>query len=291
MPRARISNAQKKFANDGVTFAISMDEVLEMLAAGHALTESMKDPNYLDAVVDEAFEIADNTFNVHAAAYGASGAIKHMYEWGTVGINRGRSNVRMSPTNPNARLWNNFSEGKGLDRTVWFAYRPSVANVPKPTTGETGMSSEVIRKMRDHVFRWKAEVMEEGHDVTIAPRKAKFLLIPAYAENRPYMRPHDIKRGYALLQRPVTMSPGASKSYGNFTAFWTSFWHGEGAEILEDATNGMVLADFEPEFTKPRTTSTLRPVGAYKVKTEVEAKAKKIQRRVTRKAQIRRISK
>lgn len=282
---------QKRFANDGVTFSIGIDEVMDALAAGFAITESMKDPRYLDSIVDEAFEKADNEFNVEAAAMGQTGAISHMYEWGTQGINRGRSNARMNPMNPAARLWTNFTEGAGLDRTLWFAYRPSVTNVPKPTTAETGMSGEVIKKMRDHVFTWKAEVMEEGQDVTIAPRKAKFLLIPAYKENRPYMRPNDIKRGYQLLQNPVTVTPGASYFYGSFTAFWTEYWHNRGADILDETVSAQVLADYEPEFRKPRASNTLRPVGAYSVRTEIAARSKKIQKKVTMKAKARSVSK
>jgi hypothetical protein len=285
---ARPSRAQKSFSNSGLDFKISIDEVLEALAAGYALTDSMKDKRYLDAIVDEAFELADESFNLQAAAYASTGAIRHMYEWGTLGVNKGRSNVRLNPNNPAARLWTNFAEGAGLDRTLWFAYRPSVANVPKPTVASTGMSSETIAKMRDHVFRWKAEVMEEGQDVTIKPRKAKFLLIPAYEENRPYMRPNDIKRGYMLTKGPVTVNPGQSTAYGNFTAFWTTFWAGEGAEILNDSVNSQILSDYEPEFRKPRTNRSLRPVGTMDVKREIEAKSKKIQKKVRTKAHARR---
>lgn len=282
-----VSRAQKRFANSGITYEIGIDELIAALAAGHAISHSLEDRSYIDAVVDEAFKVADAEFNTEAVAMGQAGTIKHMFEWGTVGVNRGRTNVRPNPNSPAARLWTNFTEGQGLDRTIWFAYRPSVAFVPKPTTAETGMSSEVINKMRDHVFRWKAEVMEEGHDVMISPRKAKFLLIPAYEENRPYMRPNDIKRGYMLTKGPIVANPGAAKQAGNFTAFWMDFWNGRGADILEESVNQQIMTDFEPEFVKPRTSKSLRAVGTFDVKTLVEKKSKQVQSKVKRKAKTR----
>lgn len=285
-----VSRAQKKFNGDGMSFAIAIDDVLDALASGFAMSESMSDPRYIDLVVDEAFERTDETFNKAAAAYAQTGAIDHMYEWGTVGINKGRSNIRPDPMSPAARLWTNFSEGKGLNRTVWYAYRPSVANVPKPTSKETGMSSEVIAKMRDHVFRWKAEVMEEGQDVTIAPRKAKFLLIPAYEENRIYMRPNDIKRGYMLTKKPIYARPGAAAFSGQFTKYWLGFWNGTGEEVLTNWVNDYILSDFQGEFALNRTSNSVRPIGSFSVKTEVAKKTKASKKRVAAKAKARRVS-
>lgn len=292
MPRQRISGAQKKFAGTGMHFYVNLDSLIQTLGAGEAMTEMIKkDKRYLDAILDESFEKADHKFNVEAAAYGTTGAISHMYEWGTVGINKGRSNMRLNPMNPGARLWHTFNQGAGLNRTLWFAYRPSLSNVPKPTVAATGMSSEVIKKMRDHVFKWKAEVMEEAHDVTIAPRKAKFLLIPAYEENRPYMRPHDIKRGYSLTKGPINANPGYAKKAGNFTKFWLTFWEGQAAILFDADLKKQIESDFTPELTKPRTASTVRPVGTMMIRNDIKAASKKTKKRVQSKAQLRRLQK
>ncbi len=285
---ARVSMAKKQWASDGLTFAINIDEVIAALAAGKALAESVHDPRYIDAIVDEAFDEADDAFNLQAEAGGRAGYFPHMYEWGTVGINTGRTNVRLPASSPSARLWQNWTEGKGLDRTVWLAYRPSVANVPKPTAQETGMDPAIISRMRDHVFRWKARVIEEGERVEIERKRAKFLLFPAYKAARPYMRNHDIKRGYSLHKGPINASPGYSSLSGNFKKFWFEFWETDGGSILETRTNQMILQDYEPELRKPRTTKTIRPVQSVNVLAEIEKKSKQVRMRSIAKAKARR---
>ncbi len=290
MPRARASQAQKKFNDSGLTFAIDMEEILEVLATGDALEKSLKDKKYQDSLIDAAFEKTDERFNVEAAAMGSAGTISHMFEWGTLGINRGRSNMRPNPLSASARLWHTFTEGSGFNRTLWYAYRPSLANVPKPTSRDTGMSSETIAKMKDHVFKWKAEVMEEGQQVTIK-RKAntKFLLIPATESNRLWMRPNDVKRGYTLSQGPITVRPGYNKFAGSFTKFFLTWWEIEGYAQLQENVDRMIASDYEPEFVKPRSSRSIRPVGSFDIRADIAKKSKKVQTRVASKAAARRI--
>jgi hypothetical protein len=289
---AYISRATKKMSGNLVDFAISIDGLIDAIAAGHAVTESMTDSKYLDALVDVAFEVADDEFNLEAEAYAKStGKISHMYEWGTNGINKGRTNVRMPASNPNARLWHNFTVGTGLDRTLTFAFRPSLANVPKPTQQDTGMSQEVINKLRDHTFKWKAEVLEDGQEVTIAPKRVKFILIPAYKDERYWMRPSDVKRGYALFKYPIRSTPGEGKYYGAFEAFWYAYWLDHGDALIESGVTEMVIEDYQPEFRPKRTVKTLRPVGTISVRTEVAKKSTKIQAKVTKKARARKAAK
>jgi hypothetical protein len=150
------------------------------------------------------------------------------------------------------------------------------------------MSTEVINEMGDHVFKRKAEILEQGEQVTIEPKKAKFLLIPAYESNREFMRPHDIKRGYMLSPGPITIDNANSKFYGNFTAFWTKYWFSEGEEILEAEVNRQVLSDYEPEFRTARNSGTLRPIMSVNVQSSIRANSKKKQAKVLRKAKARR---
>lgn len=280
---------KQRYGVDGITFELDIDNVIKMIGAGLAMNSSMKKKTYLDSVVDVAFARAEEKFNNGAAAYAATGAISHMYEWGTLGINNGRSNIRLNPDNPVARLWETFNEGQGLNRTLWFAFKPSLANVPKPTARDTGMSTEVISKLKDHVFKWKAQVMENGEDVTISPKDAKFLLVPAYKENRPYMRPHDITRGYALYQGPIHARPGATKYAGSFTKFWMQYWMGIGEEIVQGAVEKMILEDFEPELNVRRVHTSIRPVQGTKISAEIEKERKKTEARVKKKANARKV--
>lgn len=281
-----------RYNDNGVTFAISIQEVFDSIAAGYALGGSATDPRYIDAVVDYAFKEADDVFNEQAAALARTGMFKHMYEWGTIGVNTGKTDVRLRPESPAARLWMTFTEGQGLDRTIWYAYRNSVATVPKPTKAATGMSTEVIGKMRDHVFWDKARVFEEGETVTIARKKAKWLLIPAYEGQRRRMRyrKNDIKRGYALAQGPITFTPGEAGAYNTFTSFFMTFWAGRGDEILETSVNTQILSDFEPEFLTDRTINTIEPIATVSTRNSIAKKTKEIQKKVQAKARARSVT-
>lgn len=287
LPRSASRASAKHATADGISIFIDMEDVLKVLAAGNALSQVTRDMRYIDSVVDVAFERTDDAFTTQANARARAGSFAHMYEWGTVGINSGRTNMRLPAENPNARLWHQFSEGSGMDRTITFAYRPSVANVPKPTKKDTGMSQEVISKLRDHIFRWKAEVMEEGHEVTINRRTAKFLLIPVYASSRPYVRPNDAKRGYTLSKGPITARPGSNMYYGAFTKFWEEWWLNTGADYYEAQLFKMLVEDYEPELRPARTSTTMRPIGTLNVKASIASKKKKVQANTNRKARAR----
>jgi hypothetical protein len=195
----------------------------------------------------------------------------------------------MLPSNPNAKLWSNYSVGSGLDRTIAFVYRPSVATVPKPTSAETGMSQDVIASLRPQYFTWKAEVMEESRAVTISPVEAKYLLLPATKENRERFdgwRPNDLKRGYMLTNKTITSRPGYKTYYGNFTAFWDGFWLGEGAEIINKEIDTMIRADYFPEISKVRASGKMIPAKAWNVRGKIEENANATKRRVTAKRKM-----
>lgn len=285
---ARVSRANKSFHDSGVSFSINMDSVIESMAGLDALIQSTKGRAYLDAIVDEAFEEADSNFNTAAEAYAkATGHISHMYEWGTIGINKGRTNSRLPASNPNARLWHTFTEGAGLNRTVWFAFKPSVAFSPKPTKQDTNMDPDIIAKMRDHVFRWKARVMETGEAVTINPKRAKFLLLPVYKKDRARVRPNDAKRGYTLSAGPIVAHPGYYTYGGEFFAFWNAFWQGEGIDMVDRRMLEVTMKDFSGPIGNPRTSASVRPIGTFLPTQEIKKKSKKIQAEALRKARSR----
>lgn len=286
MPRG-IPN--KRSSNDVIDFTIGIDPVMDAIAAGAAMADLLMrrgaNARYIDTVVDIAFETAEDAFNTETAALAlSSGSFDHMYEWGTIGINKGRTNVRQPHTAPTARLWHHFSEGNGLNRTLAYVYKPSVANVPKPTKAATGMDTDVINSMRDHVFRWKAKVIEEASLVTIRPTEAEFLLIPAYEQNRPYMRPHDIKRGYMLTKGPIQANPGNSTE--SFAAWWLNFWTGQGDEIVESSVQTQILSDLEPEL-RPKRSSKMIPIRTFNPNKEIAVKQKAVEKRLEAKARLR----
>lgn len=280
--------SQARKSGNTIEFRLDLEPLTMALGAANALARVQDDKFYIDALMDVAFEEFDNEFNERTAAFAATGSpLSHMYEWGTIGINPGRSNVRMSPDNPAARLWQTYTTGAGMDRVVGFIYRPSVANVPKPTAGKTGMSTDVIESMRDFQFTWKAEVFEEGQQITIAPKR-RFLLIPAYQQNRWWMEPWEINRGYALLTKPVTFKAGGGTGAGVFTEWWFAFWAEESPYYFAERIEQFIEEDFFPAMAKPRQRGTMRPVGTYVVKEELEKAEAATRKRVNAKARLRR---
>lgn len=266
-------------SGDEVTLYVDLSPVIQFLAAGDAMTRALENPRYADGLFESAFAEADEVFNTQAAAYAAAtGNISHMYEWGTTGINRGRSNMRPNPMSPTARLWKTVAVGKGFDKTITYNFLPSKAIVPKPT-GFPNID------FRDHVFVWKAEVMEWGRQVTIYPKEAKFLFIPVTPENEQFVRPHDRKRGYTLSKGPISFNAGGRRYANNFTNFFTNYWYDQGDGIIQASIQRQALADFEPELRKTvsKTPTKPKPNVTGKVRTE----SKKIEGKAVRKANTR----
>jgi hypothetical protein len=277
----------KKSANQ-IDFKLDLQPLTMALGAANALARVQDDKFYIDALMDAAFEELDDEFNERTAAGAVAGSgLTHMYEWGTIGVNPGKTNIRLNPNNPAARLWQTFTVGSGMDRQIGFIFRPSVANVPKPTAGKTGMSTDVIESMRDYQFTWKAQVIEEGQTITISPKR-RFLLIPAYKENRWWMDPWDIRRGYALLTRPVTFQAGKGGSAGHFTEWWFTFWAEEAPPYFAQRIEDWIEEDYFPTMATPRKKGTMRPVGTYSVKKEMEKSEAAVKKRAAAKARLRR---
>lgn len=282
-------------AEHGINLTANIDGLIQLIAAGKVFVDidKMSNIQYLDTIVDNAFNDADDLFNTTMASIAkTTDDLNHMYEWGTVGVNYGRSNMRRNPEDPSSRLWNNYVLGSGLDRRLTWVYLPSVANVPKPTKRDTGMSTEVIAKMKNHVFYNKAQVMEEGRQVTIMTKGSnRFLLIPAYEENRRHMRPNDIKRGYSLQTHSIRTYPGRYAYKGNFTKYWSAFWSGQGIEAVETSISRQLVSDFTPEFNPVRPSGVFTPVGAGVVRSGIKKKEEAIRRHITVKAKARKVRK
>lgn len=272
----------------GVQIALDLDGIAKMIGAGKALAEVDKDKDYMDNLVRAAFDAADEEFNLEAAAAGATGAIRHMFEWGTVGINRGRTNMRPNPLTERARLWNTTMNGVGLNQTIAYIFKPSLAYVPKPTKRDTGMATEVIESLERHVFNWKAMVLETGATVTIKPVNARMLLIPWYPEGAEMFTNYDKSRGFKLSKGPHTHSPGdTGGTTGTFTAFWTEFWNGRGNDLMSLSLKSSIEKDFLPEMTVPQTGGVKKArKGGFTAQTE--RRKKETQKRVSAKAAARR---
>lgn len=270
-----------------VEFSTDFSALAKFIGAGKALALAEDDQMYLENLAQAAFAETEAAFNVEAAAVaGAGGGIKHMFEWGTLGINRGRTNMRPSPNSERARLWGTNLSGHGLNQTYQYYFKPSVAFVPKPTVGETGMSAEDIATLRNHVFWNKAMVFETGMEVVIRPVEAKFLIMPAYKSmNTSEWRPTDVRRGYMVSKGPNILKPG-QKVAGNFTAFWTAFWEDRGQELIDDRMETYFQEDFMVDMAT-NTSEVPRPAMTVNLKTMVLKEQKRVQRNARRRAAYR----
>lgn len=269
-----------------VEFFTDFSALAKFIGAGKALAQSEDDQLYLDNLAEAAFNDVENEFNIEAAAMGAAGTIKHMFEWGTQGINRGRTNMRPNPLSERARLWGTKLNARGLNGTYEYYFKPSVAFVPKPTSTETGMDPEVIANMRKHIFWNKAMVFETGMEVTIARKEAKFLLMPAFKNTDTSMwRRTDIKRGYRLLKNPVILQPG-QQTAGRFTGFWTDFWEGRGQEMIDARMESYFEEDFLADL-EVNTSGTVRPAMTQNIRAEVVKEQKRVARNARRRAAYR----
>ena len=127
----------------------------------------------------------------------------HVYEWGRIGV-------------PQAQLWKNKLRGRGADRYASFEFRASVVPVPLPQ----GAKKPYNRK---HRFIYKAMIMEYNMAVTIKPKRAKMLACP-------------VDDRVIFTKGPVVVeNPGGPSTTGAFTAAWTSWWTGAGANQVFNA--------------------------------------------------------
>ena len=264
-----------------IDLTANFGSVIEGLAASDAYMSLETNLPYYNAVIEYAFMEADNGFNRQAAAYAeAGGNIAHMFEYGTLGVNRQRSNMRPQPTEERARLWKTFMINKGptAGASVVYEFKPSFSEVPRPTT----IDPVARANMRKAVFTWKARIMEENEPVTIRLKNAEFLLIP-YRPGAEGFRPHDIKRGYTLTKFPHTQYPG-ERSAGHFTTFWYKFWQGGGTEVMAEVLERELNADFVPLFAAPGKPQIMPNNVVSAVKERSEA----MQKEVAAKAKARR---
>lgn len=153
---------------------------------------------YAHSTMSERF---DAYMSVIAPA--APNQFHHVYDWGRIGV-------------PQAQLWKNVLRGRGNDRYASFEFRASVLPVPLPEGDKKPFK-------RKHRFIYKAMIMEYNMGVTIKPKRAKMLAFP-------------VDDRIIFTKGPVfVQNPGGSSTTGAFTAAWTSWWTGAGANQVFNA--------------------------------------------------------
>ncbi|UGL63052.1 hypothetical protein SEA_BARTHOLOMUNE_52 [Streptomyces phage Bartholomune] len=153
----------------------------------------------------------------------APGQFHHVYDWGRIGV-------------PQAQLWKNVLRGRGSERYASFEFRASVLPVPLP-------EGDKVPFKRKHRFIYKAMVMEYNMAVTIRPKRAKMLAFP-------------VDDRIIFTKGPVQVqNPGGAATTGAFTAAWTSWWSGAGAEQV---FNNEIRRTLENDFSEKAMAKFLR---------------------------------
>jgi len=221
-----------------IKYKVNMNELAGVIGTIQGAAKVLEDRDYIDAVLRHAHGRAADRFDQDASAYAlATGTINHMFEWGTAGINRGRTTRRMNPDSQEAKLWRHHLTGMNGDLQASFNFQPSVVPIPKPTVVRTGVPRTVLNRLTGgpYVFTGKAAIMEAGLTVTIRPRGDNMLFVPFGNESAkdPSARAHG--RNYIFTKGPINTVPGKTVA-GNFSKFWIAWWSTEGDHIVGDYT-------------------------------------------------------
>lgn len=221
--------------------AVNADTVEVSALAGFLTNMSAKinqDVN-VAPVLNFAHEKLSERFDAYMSlvAPAAPGQFHHVYDWGKIGV-------------PQYQLWRNVLRGRGNERYASFEFRASVLPVPLPEGDK-----KPFRKK--HRFIYKAMMMEYNIAVTIRPKTAKMLAFPV--EDR-----------IIFTKGPVQVqNPGGSGTTGAFTAAWTSWWTGAGAENVFNAEIRKTLESDLSEKAMARFIRKFKPARRKTVKLSV----------------------
>ncbi len=212
----------------------------EVIGTVKGATKVLNDDKFMDLLLTRAHAEASVQFDGDAAAYAAAtGTLGHMYEWGTAGINTGRTTRRMDPLSEGAKLWRHSLTGTGTVKEAGFTFQPSVVPIPKPTVKATGVPRATLQMLRGgpYVFAAKAAIMESGTTVTIKPRGDNMLFLP-FGPDGP-RNPKYAGKTYIWVKGPIYSQPG--KTYaGNFSKFWLAWWNSEGERVMTESVENKV---------------------------------------------------
>ncbi|WXW92547.1 hypothetical protein SEA_ENYGMA_56 [Streptomyces phage Enygma] len=183
-------------------------------------------------VLDYAHSVMSDKFDAYMSVIAptAPNQFHHVYDWGRIGV-------------PQNQLWKNTLRGRGANKYASFEFRASVLPVPVPEGNKKPF-------MRKHRFIYKAMVMEYNIGVRIQPKRAKMLAFPN-------------ERGDIIFTKgPVfVQNPGGMGTTGAFTAAWSSWWGGAGANqvfntevkrVLERDLSESAMSRFLKRFKKAR---------------------------------------
>lgn len=221
--------------------AINADTVEVSSLTGFITTLSAKINNDANIVpiLNYAHQEMSERFDAYMSvvAPAAPNQFHHVYDWNRIGV-------------PQYQLWRNVLRGRGAEKFASFEFRASLLPVPFP-------QGDKVPFKRKHRFIYKAMVMEYNIAVTIKPKRAKMLAFP-------------VGDRIIFTKGPVFVeNPGGMGTTGAFTAAWTSWWGGAGAEQVFNADIKKKLENDLSEKAMARFIRRFKPARRKTVKLSV----------------------
>jgi hypothetical protein len=157
----------------------------------------------------------------------------HVYDWGD--DNSPYSRVGRF----DSRLFRVKITGSGGSRTVAWDWLPSHREVPI-NPADYPADFDTSRLNHQHVFIWKAPVMEYGESVHVQRRQSNLLVIPfpnSYNGLGSGSVHSDGQNSVLMTRQPYNFSPGQKAGVvGNFTQWFVSWWAGGRASTILSET-------------------------------------------------------
>lgn len=229
-------------------FNLESDKISDALDMINSVSYTINTNAHINELITASHRIMADAFVVHMSqvAFNSPEDFKHMYEWGRVG-------------DPNAKLWRHLLRGTGAARVATFDFKASKKAVPvTPEKAAVGVQ-------KNHVFVWKAPVLELGLPVRISPKIATTLVMD-----------YPKRTGQLVYTKRSIYIPrqGAQQVWGSFTnEFMRWFTSGTPTALIKTELEPKVHAGIKQAMNigitqlKGKTrnkTLKIRPVGIDK---------------------------
>lgn len=146
---------------------IETDKIAQAANMVNSVAHTLQTPLHINEAITVAHRLTSAAFILHMSseAFSSPKEFAHMYEWGRAG-------------DPNARLWKHYLRGAGASRVATFDFKASKTAVP------VSPAKQAVGVQQNHIFVWKAPVLELGLPVRIRPKLARVLVIDAKGADR-----------------------------------------------------------------------------------------------------------
>jgi len=220
-----------------------MRGVANVMGIFTSIIEDFSKTKNLETLTGLGAEFAIQSFNelIDQMAPAREAELSHMYDWGELGQESGR-------------LWNVIVGGTATNKIVTWDYQQSKNEVPVGTAdGDT--------RKGGHIFRWKAQIVENGTRVKIEPVNGEWLAIPT--AEAPSGAGRKSKNGTMWFTKGTVSPPINRVAQGSFTQAWLTHFGSAAIRIVEETVAKEVdqhLESFNVTIAQlPKPKVSLRP--------------------------------